>query len=160
MVLQPANLKIREAKTADAAAILDCLAQAFAPYEQQYTPEAFADTVLDEISLTDRLRKMRVLVAVDNSRIVGTVGGSIRDNREGHLRGMAVLPTYQVSGVAALLLRAIESDLRVMGCIRVTLDTTMPLQAAIRFYEKHGYVRSGVVTDFFGMPLIEYVKEL
>jgi hypothetical protein len=30
----------------------------------------------------------------------------------------------------------------------------------MRFYEKHGYRRSGKVTDFFGMDLYEFVKEL
>jgi hypothetical protein len=42
----------------------------------------------------------------------------------------------------------------------VTLDTTAPLVRAIRFYERHGYVRSGAVTDFFGMPLYEFRKGL
>jgi hypothetical protein len=46
------------------------------------------------------------------------------------------------------------------GCRRVTLDTTLPLTAAIKFYENNGYRKSGQVTDFFGMPLLEYVKEL
>ena len=43
---------------------------------------------------------------------------------------------------------------------RITLDTTEPLQRAVRFYEKHGYVASRRTTDFFGMALHEYVKEL
>ncbi len=30
----------------------------------------------------------------------------------------------------------------------------------MRFYEKHGYRRSGRITDFFGMALHEYGKEL
>jgi len=30
----------------------------------------------------------------------------------------------------------------------------------MRFYEKHGYRRSGKVSDFFGMPLVEYAKPL
>jgi hypothetical protein len=30
----------------------------------------------------------------------------------------------------------------------------------MRFYERHGYRRSGRISDFFGMPLIEYVKVL
>jgi len=34
------------------------------------------------------------------------------------------------------------------------------VQAAIRFYEKHGFRSSGKVSDFFGMPLYEYIKEL
>jgi hypothetical protein len=36
----------------------------------------------------------------------------------------------------------------------------VPLEAAMRFYEKHGYHRSGKIGDFFGMPLIEYEKQL
>jgi hypothetical protein len=28
------------------------------------------------------------------------------------------------------------------------------------FYEKNGFRRTGKVTDFFGMPLIEYTKHL
>ena len=31
---------------------------------------------------------------------------------------------------------------------------------AIRFYERHGYRPTGRVSDFFGMELIEYAKEL
>jgi ribosomal protein S18 acetylase RimI-like enzyme len=42
----------------------------------------------------------------------------------------------------------------------VTLDTTRPLQRAIRFYERHGYRQTGRVSDFYGMELIEYAKEL
>jgi len=30
----------------------------------------------------------------------------------------------------------------------------------MRFYERHGYRRSGKIGDFFGMALIEYVKVL
>ena len=61
---------------------------------------------------------------------------------------------------AAALLAAVEEWLHSRGCKRVTLDTTLPLRAAMKFYEKNGYRRSGIVTDFFGMPLLEYVKEL
>ena len=73
---------------------------------------------------------------------------------------MAVLPDQQGKGIAEALLNAAESELRTAGCTRITLDTTAPLERAIRFYEKHGYRRSGKVTDFFSMPLLDYVKEL
>ncbi|HTC94503.1 MAG TPA: hypothetical protein VK699_13775 [Terriglobales bacterium] len=49
---------------------------------------------------------------------------------EGHLRGMAVLPYWRGTGLA------------------------------VKFYEKNGYRRSGKIADFFGMPLIEYLKSL
>jgi ribosomal protein S18 acetylase RimI-like enzyme len=57
-------------------------------------------------------------------------------------------------------MRAAEAELAARSCQQITLDTTEPLQRAMRFYESHGYQRSGKVTDFFGMPLHEYVKDL
>ncbi len=106
-----------------------------------------------------RLREMAVFVAADErGNIVGTIGCTMIDAAEAHLRGMAVLPNEQGRGVAQRLLEAAEDELRRQGCTRITLDTTEPLTRAMRFYERNGFRRSGVVRDFFGMPLIEYVK--
>jgi GNAT superfamily N-acetyltransferase len=154
------SLEIRQAREADSGGIQRCLAAAFASYREQYTPAAFADTVLNDSAIRERMRTMDILVAVSADQIVGTVGGSLNDEQQGHLRGMAVLPQFRGTGIAAKLLSAIEDWLRIKGCKQVSLDTTLPLQTAINFYEKHGYVRSGRVTDFFGMTLIEYVKSL
>lgn len=106
------------------------------------------------------MAEMHVLVACFQDEIVGTIAGAVEQKGQGHLRGMAVLPRFHGSGVATKLLRAIEEWLRHQGCSRITLDTTEPLLPAMRFYEKHSYVHSGRVSDFFGMPLLEYVKEL
>ena len=57
-------------------------------------------------------------------------------------------------------LAAAEAGLKASGCSRVTLDTTQPLERAIRFYTRHGYAPTGTVSDFFGMPLYEYAKGL
>ena len=73
---------------------------------------------------------------------------------------MAVRPTWQGTGVAQRLLDAALADLRARGCARVTLDTTEPLRRAIRFYERNGFRPTGVVGDFFGMPLFEYARAL
>jgi GNAT superfamily N-acetyltransferase len=152
------EILIRPAKAGDGPGILQCLAAAFEPYRADYTPEAYADTVLDEPALAERLQRMRVLVASSGGQVVGTVAGLLADG-EGHMRGMAVVPERRGSGLAAALLTAIERWLKDQGCARVTLDTTLPLKAAMKFYENNGYRRSGRVVDFFGMPLVEYVKE-
>ena len=150
---------IRRATDQDTLAILDCLRAAFEPYRLSYSVDAFRDTVPAPEAIRDRLATMVVLVAVEsNAAVVGTVAGSCLDTSEGHLRGMAVAPTWQGSGVADDLLAAIEAELRALGCGRITLDTTEPLHKAVQFYRKHGYEPSGRVTDFFGMPLHEYVK--
>jgi ribosomal protein S18 acetylase RimI-like enzyme len=79
---------------------------------------------------------------------------------EGHIRGMAVLPEWQGRSVAEKLLHQAEAELSRENCSRITLDTTEPLERAMKFYERNGFQRSGQIGDFFGMPLIEYVKSL
>jgi GNAT superfamily N-acetyltransferase len=153
------EVEIRAATGEDEPGILACLRRAFEAYRTEYSAQAFADTVLDRDSLRVREQRMHLLVALSAEGIVGTVAGSCIHG-EGHLRGMAVVPEWQGSGVAKGLLQAIENWLKQEGCRRVTLDTTLPLQPAIKFYEKYQYRRSGKVSDFYGMPLIEYVKEL
>jgi ribosomal protein S18 acetylase RimI-like enzyme len=102
---------------------------------------------------------MFVYVAVTRKgKVIGTVAALA--DREGHLRGMAVHPDFQKRGVAAKLLERALSDLVTRRCRRVTLDTTRPLRTAARFYEAHGFQRTGRVSDFFGMPLYEYAKVL
>jgi putative acetyltransferase len=155
----PADVEVRTADEADASAILHCLAVAFAPYRSQYTPGAYADTVLTAETLSLRFRQMHILVATAGGKIIGTVAGT-KTGEVGHLRGMAVLPEWHGRGIADKLLNAIEDWLRACGCKQTTLDTTAPLKPAIKFYENHGYRHSGNVSDFFGMPLFEYVKDL
>ena len=150
---------IRRAESNDGEAIVACLAAAFAPYCNSYTPAAFTDTVLDPKLVQHRLREMCVFVAMSEVNVVGTVACTAR-GEEGHLRGMAVLPDWQGSGVASALLQAAEAKIRNQRCKRVTLDTTEPLARAMRFYSRHGFRLSGRVSDFFGMPLHEWVKFL
>ena len=158
-----ADIEIRPATDddEDATAILKCLATAFEPYKKDYAPSAFTDTVLTNETVHVRLQQMHVLLASVAGNVVGTVAAAWHpDTREGHLRGMAVLPEWHGRGVAAKLLTAIEDWLLSRGCKRITLNTTLPLAAAMKFYEKHGYHRSGNIGDFFGMPLIEYERNL
>jgi GNAT superfamily N-acetyltransferase len=103
---------------------------------------------------------MRVYVAsAADGEIVGTIASTI-EGEEGHLRGMAVNPAWQGDGIGEQLLLTAEKDLLATGCTRVNLDTTIPLQRAIRFYQKNGFVPTGRVSDFFGMPLYEFTKPL
>jgi N-acetylglutamate synthase-like GNAT family acetyltransferase len=153
-------ITIRKAHPQDAAAIAACLASAFAPFRSQYTGGAFADTVLNAEGVLDRMAHMTIYAAVTPvGEIVGTVAAAVVD-QVGHLRGMAVRPDWQGHAIAEQLLLVAEDDMRIAGCHRITLDTTAPLQRASRFYERHGFARSGDISDFFGMPLHEYVKQL
>ena len=151
---------IRRATPEDIAGVHACLVAAFAPYESQYTPAGFRDSVPDHAGLVARAVEMTVLVALDpGGEVVGTVAYETKAG-VGHLRGMAVLPEQEGRGYAADLLAQAEADLARAGCARVTLDTTAPLTRAIAFYTRHGYRPTGVVSDFFGMPLFEYAKTI
>ena len=130
---------IRHARCADREGILGCLAAAFEPYREQYTPAAFMDTVLTRESLKERMTKMSIFVACDGGGIAGTIAAAPEDGDEGHLRGMAVLPGREHPGLGRRLLRRALDDLAARGCRRVTLDTTAPLERAARFYESAGF---------------------
>lgn len=158
---QAARVSIRKAKGEDSPGILACLREAFEEVRERYTREGFLETVLTPTTLGERLEAMSVFVAVNSrEQVVGTIASSVVSLEEGHLRGMAVLPSMRGTGIAAQLLRRAEAELAQFSCARVTLDTTEPLLRAMRFYEKHGYRRSGKTKDFFGMLLIEYQKTL
>jgi ribosomal protein S18 acetylase RimI-like enzyme len=154
-------VSIRKAASQDAEDILQCLSRAFAPYRNSYTPGAFMDTVLTPETLRKRFTEMTILVAVDFSgRVIGTIAYRAEQNGEGHLRGMAVLPEWHGSEAAKKLLEQSESDLLDLRCKTITLDTTTPLQRAIRFYEKNGFQATGEVTSFFSMELFSYRKKI
>ena len=156
------TFSIRTASSQDVTSVLHCLHAAFGPYRHLYSPQAYADTTLSRDTLIQRMQIQTVLVAVsEEDQVIGTVGGSVvSEGKEGHIRGMAVVPEWHGKGVAQSLLGSIEQELRQQGCRRVTLDTTAPLKPAIRFYEKNGYTATNKVSNFFGMPLYEYQKRL
>jgi len=157
---QSVQISIRRATDADIDGILACLQLAFEPYKASYTPAAYEDTVPTLIGVEQRLREMCVLVAVNRANeILGTLAYQAMKNNEGHLRGMAILPQWQRHGLAKRLLERAESDLRERNCSRCTLDTTPQLRDAIRFYESNGYIATGK-SDLFGVPLIDYAKQL
>lgn len=153
-------IKLRLARAEDAYEIAACLRAAFEPFRSQYTAGAYRDTVPSTDAIRHRIATMEVYAAAScDGKIIGTLAASV-SNDEGHLRGMAVHPEWQRQGIADQLLARAESDLLAAGCTRVTLDTTLPLKRAIHFYEKNGYSPTGLITDFFGMPLYEYAKQL
>jgi ribosomal protein S18 acetylase RimI-like enzyme len=154
------RFSVRGATKEDAQQVLQCLQEAFLVYRNDYTAGAYADTVLNPQTFLQRLSEQQILIAVDQSgEAVGTMAYKA-ENGEGHIRGMAVRPLWQGRGVAEKLLEHVESALQELGCKVITLDTTRPLQRAIRFYEKNGFRATGEVASFFGMELLAYRKEL
>ena len=125
MQTQIPEICVRKAKDEDAPGILKCLREAFEEFRSRYTPQGFLDTVLTAETLRVRRETMNVFVAVNSANeVLGTIACGVVSPEEGHLRGMAVLPSIRGNGVAAQLLRQAEQEMLSRGCARVTLDTT------------------------------------
>jgi predicted N-acetyltransferase YhbS len=154
------DFSIRPATSGDSEQILGCLREAFEPFQADYTESAFAATVLSPEALRKRFSEMEILVACrGDAPVIGTISYCAA-NDEGRIRGMAVSPALQGTGVALALLMRAQSSLQRLNCRVVTLDTTAPLCRAIAFYERNGFERTGDVASFFGMELLIYRKEL
>jgi len=65
------------------------------------------------------------------------------------VQGLAVHPDARRHGVAAGLLDAAEEMLRERGTRRLTLRVLSTNEAAIRLYERHGFVREGTLLEEF-----------
>jgi ribosomal protein S18 acetylase RimI-like enzyme len=153
------KIEIRRAGVSDAAGILNCLTAAFEEYRALYNKAGYADTTLNSETVLRRLMETTIYVAVDEKgEVVGTVSWSKAKPDEGHLRGMAVKPEDQGSGVADCLIEQAEADMREKGCRFASLETMGFLKRSMHFYEKRGYCRTGQIKDFFGQPAHEFIK--
>jgi ribosomal protein S18 acetylase RimI-like enzyme len=149
---------VRRAQPTDVAAIAGTLRDAFAPFEPLYTPAGFTATTPGPEQLLARWREGPVWVAERDGAIVGTVSAVQRPG-EVYVRSMAVRPEAQGVGAGAELLRTVERFGRDTGERRLSLTTTPFLAAAIRLYQRHGFVTIGQA-DLFGTPLLVMGKEI
>jgi len=155
------GVRVRQAGEDDVPGVVRCLHAAFAPFRSQYTAAAYAETTLTRWTALERLRSMRVLVAVDRAgRVLGTVAWVRKPSGIGYLRGMAVDPRWQGSRVAERLLDRALADLYAAGARRVTLHTTHPLGRAIGFYRRNGFRPTGRQGEFFGMETLQFARAL
>ncbi|UCC19205.1 MAG: GNAT family N-acetyltransferase [Promethearchaeota archaeon] len=156
------NFVIRKAIHSDANNIHKVILAAFEEYQEYYTPEGFADTVMSEKSTLERMREMILYVAINQEgSIIGSIGWQKINEKEGHIRGMAVHPQWQGrNSPAKALLQIVENDAKSRGCTFLTLNTTEILKRAQKFYEKNGFKRTGKMGDFFGSTIYEYIKLL
>ena len=138
----------------------DVLREAFAPYQRQYTPEAFAATTPSAEQVRQRWLEGPVWVAVQDARVVGTVSAVPRGHAL-YMRSMAVRPASRGSGCGRLLLAAVESHATASGHRLVVLSTTPFLHPAIALYERCGFARTGEgPLDLAGTPLFTMTKAL
>jgi ribosomal protein S18 acetylase RimI-like enzyme len=151
-VKSPFEIRVRPARMADQAALTELDAIAWSPesgFPSVMDPDRRGTTFFDAGNPPEAF-----LVA----ELDGSVAGYIRLKPPSQLpenahviqvQGLAVHPDARRNGVAARLLDAAEETLRERGTRKLTLRVLSTNEAAIRLYERHGFVREGTLLEEF-----------
>jgi GNAT superfamily N-acetyltransferase len=154
-----ARVVVETASAADAATMAVILRDAFREFEPLYTPGGYRATTPTAAEIAARLPEGPAWIARVNTEPIGTVAAVLR-GEEIYVRSMAVRPDARGTGVAAALLEAVTRFAIDSGAQRMRLSTTPFLHAAIRLYERAGFVRLPEPLDLHGTPLFGMLKTL
>lgn len=93
------------------------------------------------------------LVALRDGEAVGC--GALRqlDDRSVEVKRMYVVPASRGSGVATVILRALEAAASERGWTTMRLETGTEQPEAIRFYEREGYREIPLYGKYVGSPI-------
>ena len=92
------------------------------------------------------------LVAQKEEQIVGFAGLTVLGN-EGDIDKVMVCEECRGMGVASYLMEALLSEGRRRGIQEFTLEVRVSNTAAIRLYEKFGFVSEGIRPGFYEKPV-------
>lgn len=88
------------------------------------------------------------LLAVENDLVLGYCGLYMAAD-EGEIINVAVSPKFQRQGIADRLLEELLTEGNRNGVHRFFLEVRVSNEAAIRLYEKHGFIKQGIRKDFY-----------
>src|SRR5680860_741544 len=83
-------------------------------------------------------KKIKILVASLNGKIVGAIKCEVRDKHNLYLYQLAVLKTFRCLGVGKALIERVELSAKKQGCIKVLLDCSKEKHLD-EYYKKLGY---------------------
>lgn len=154
-------LEIRLAEPKEAQLISDLIFEAFAPFESEYTAEAFAYTTPKADEILPRFDEGPIWLAELDGETIGTVS-ALPDGERLYIRSMAIRPTAQRGGIGQRLLETLESYARENGFEKLYLYTTFVLPGAKRLYEKNGFyvLRETKPEEWCDMGGLEMEKKL
>ena len=106
--------------------------------------------------------RARVVIAEQRETFVGFCIAHIEPENAGYVVTLDVDPAHWRNGIASLLMQRAEEECRVAGCVSMALHVFTGNAAAIRFYERSGYVNTGTVENFYGTGVhaLVYFKPL
>jgi ribosomal-protein-alanine N-acetyltransferase len=94
---------------------------------------------------------MLCLVLAEADRIVGFVALRVV-MEEAEILNLAVEASHRRRGCASRLLRAAEAEAKTRGAVTLFLEVRESNTAAIQFYEKSGFLRSGRRPSYYRDP--------
>jgi ribosomal protein S18 acetylase RimI-like enzyme len=151
----PADLQLRDARPPEHAAITELTRRAYAQYATIMTPAAWAGleaAVQQALAAQDRAADGIVRIVAERAGIiVGSVslyapaanayGGEGPRAACPEVRLLAVAPEVRGSGVGEALMRECVRRARETGARELGLHTSRSMQAAMRMYQRMGFVR-------------------
>ena len=145
-------VEIRDARQEEREAVRALTLRAYAELAEVMAPTAWAGLDAAVRSGLETREAVERIVAVEAAAIVGSVqlyppasdayGGAVERPGWPELRLLAVAPEARGRGVGRLLVEACVRRSRAMGAGELGLHTSKSLAAAIRLYERMGFVRA------------------
>lgn len=132
-------LILRRAEATDAVALGDIgfASWAASAFARDDAGRVDRDKLLAEFRNFGVTHAPRILVAVLGQEIVGW---GAREDGDQRISDLWVAPGHQGQGVGGRLLAALVAEVAAKGHAEATLETLAGNLAAIRFYERHGFV--------------------
>ena len=155
------NVSIERAKEENAQQIHNVLSNAFSPYFQYYTYEAYQATVVSPQIVKKRIRDKNtiVLIANYNDKIIGTASFQKKSGYI-YIFSMAVDPAFQNNGIGHFLLEEIIKHSRCEKIKKISIKSSHPLKDAVYFYKSNGFKKTGKTNDYHGIEVFEMIKEI
>ena len=153
---------IRPANIFDAKNIHHILSEAFKPYKEFYTKEAYNNTVISTDKIIKRINNpdFYIIVALIEDKIVGTTTIYNENHNCLHILTMAVDPQFQKKGIGYNLLSYIHNIAREKKFQQISLESYKPLKKAIALYEKYGFKKTTKKRHYHGIEIFEMIKIL
>ncbi len=89
------------------------------------------------------------IVAEINRTVVGYVVGFLSGEGKGRIFSFAVHPSYRNRGIGSALLKEIIDIFSRYGVSEIILEVRLGNIKARRFYEKHGFYRTGIAEKYY-----------
>jgi len=152
MSIGPGRLMIRDARNDDRDAVREVVLRAYAEYASMMPERLWTGYRQQMLATLDSVGSAECIVAERNGALVGSVlllppaaaayGSSVLKADYPEVRLLAVPPEARGHGIGAALMEACAERARRAGARALGLHTTDLMRAAVRMYERLGYVRA------------------